>query len=990
MQQLVSRFPIPESGKFLRGSNIATTFAIGAAFCMLALGCIAITRYDGPIATIWIPNAVVTAFLLHSAQDRYNPLIWIGIFAGSAGANFLAEFPLHHTFLFALSNVIEITIAVRLSRHWCGGRPQMDNVIHLARFILASGVIASASSGVIAMIAMGMDTGFAFTNWLSWFLTDALGMIIVMPIILLGFDALRSQISFTPKDLAELVFWLLAASACTILVFYQTVSPLLFLITPIVLVLAFRTGGFGSALFAGIASIIATAMTWMGWGPIATANTSVETKLLVLQSFIAANFLAGVPVSAILSGRERILAELAEQQRQMALLADNITDAIFRYDLKGICTYISPSAREVLGADPADFLGKKASDRMHPEARDIIQQAEAKLLSGQSAKERITYRRYNDGENGRPVYIEADCSIVRDGETGEPDAIIVSSRDVTERFELENLLRSTRIEAEEATRAKSAFLANMSHEIRTPMNGVLGFAELMLHNDLNPEQRRQVELIVQSGRSMMMLLNDILDLSKIEAGQIEIDRQAFWLEHVVRGCAQLHLATAERKGLTLSVEGFEEVGQIISDSQRIRQILLNMIGNAVKFTDKGSIILRCKVEDDLLHLSVRDTGIGIDESRLARIFSPFSQAENDTTKRFGGTGLGLSISRQLAELLDGYIEVESELGLGTCFTLTLPLVEPDEPAKQPAEGEISLEEEPVDFDNPNLLPPACHILLVEDHDINRLLVRTMLERCGQRVTVAVNGHQAIAKVLEAQLHGEPYDLVLMDIQMPECDGYQATRTIREEGVKTETLPIIALSANAFPEDVAASRKAGMQAHIAKPLVFADLVMALQRWLPVKIVDWDDESAAIAQAAGHSSAEPSARLAKGANDDQIASIAPEDLPKTEPELQLCESLEKDFGEALKAPDHVPSAALQMQWQNRRRDAIDAISKALREHKLTGASGDELAALAHKLAGTAGMFGEEDLGKKAAAFERALKSGVGDEVREQLARELLDAA
>ena len=193
MQQLVSRFPIAESGKVLRVSNIAATFAIGAAFCMLALGCIAITRYDGPIATIWIPNAVVAAFLLHSSQDRPNPLLWIGIFAGSAGANFLAEFPLHHTFLFALANVVEIAIAVHLSRHWCGGRPKMDNVNHLARFILASGVIASTSSGVIAMIAMGMDAGFAFTSWLSWFLTDALGMIIIVPIILLGFDALRGR-----------------------------------------------------------------------------------------------------------------------------------------------------------------------------------------------------------------------------------------------------------------------------------------------------------------------------------------------------------------------------------------------------------------------------------------------------------------------------------------------------------------------------------------------------------------------------------------------------------------------------------------------------------------------------------------------------------------------------------------------------------------------------------------------------------------------------
>jgi PAS domain S-box-containing protein len=960
MQQLVSHLPISLDIRALHPKNLGWTLLTSAVFCGLALGCIELTRYDGPIATIWIPNAVVTAIMLHSAHDKANPLVFLGIFAGSVVANLLADFPLHHSWLFAFANVVEIAIAVGLTRHWCGGRPRLEDTHHLSRFILASGIVACAIAGLISFTAISIGGSIAFENWLGWFLTDALGMIIIVPIILLGLDALRSEVALTSEELAELAILLIMAGGFTALLFYQTELPLLFLITPIVLVLAFKTGGLGSALFAGLASCITTAMTWMGYGPISAATAPTETKLLILQAFMAANFLIGVPVAAILSGRQRILAELAEQQRQMALLADNITDAILRYDLNGICTYISPSAREVLDADPAEFIGQKASDRMHPESREIIERTEKRLLSGQSAKERITYRRYHDGEHGRPVYIEADCSVMRDPETGAPEAIIVSSRDVTERFELEILLRKARAEAEEATRAKSEFLANMSHEIRTPMNGVLGFAELMLHNDLSPDQRKQVELIVQSGRSMMMLLNDILDLSKIEAGQIEIDRQAFWLEHLVRGCAQLHLAAAERKGLKISVEGFEDVGQIISDNQRLRQILLNLIGNALKFTSRGEITLRCDIDDDLLRLSVRDTGIGIDRDQLSQIFRPFSQAENDTAKRFGGTGLGLSISRQLAELLDGYIDVESELGIGTCFTLTIPLVEPDEPTEEPAPPI----EEPVDLEGPNSLPPACHILLVEDHDINRLLVRTMLERCGQRVSTAINGEQAIAKVLEAELHGEPYELVLMDIQMPGCDGYQATRAIRAEGIKPEALPIIALSANAFPEDIAASKQAGMQAHIAKPLVFADLVLALQRWLPVKLVGWDEE------------AEP-----------QVGTAEPNDGG---PETHAREKLERDFNEALSAPHHIPSPALQIQWQHRRRDAIEAISVALRESKLTGASGDELAALVHKLAGTAGMFGEEELGERAAAFERALRSGVGNEVREQLARELLEAA
>jgi len=595
----------------------------------------------------------------------------------------------------------------------------------------------------------------------------------------------------------------------------------------------------------------------------------------------------------------------------------------------------------------------------------------------QSDRERFTYRRYLDDENGRPVYLEANCSLVYDPDSKEPSSIIIAARDVTERVELEKLLRGAREEAEEAVRAKSEFLANMSHEIRTPMNGVLGFAELMLHNRLEPEQRRQVELIVQSGRSMMMLLNDILDLSKIEAGQIEIDLQAVSLGQLVSECAQLHRATAEKKGLEIRLDNLKEPVRIMSDGQRLRQILLNLIGNAVKFTDQGHVTLDCSVDDDLVRIKVQDSGIGIDSARLNRIFRPFAQAERDTSRRFGGTGLGLSISHQLATLLDGYIEVDSELGVGSCFTLTIPFIEAEgecieatAPSEEVAPFEQMAEAHPVL--HPGLMPPASHILLVEDHDINRLLVSTMLERCGQRVSCAVDGNQAIAKVLEAQLHGEPYDLVLMDIQMPECDGYKATRIIRSEGIRAEDLPILALSANAFPDDIAASRKAGMQAHIAKPIVFTTLIKNLQRWLPVRIVE-ESEIEVVDDGETLAFMDPTATETD-----------------TEASLSARDQLAQDFGQALTIPGHVPSPALQMQWQHRRREAIQAIGKALRAGALTGEKGDELAALVHKLAGTAGMFGERELGERAAAFERALRSGVDLDVREQLARDLLDAA
>ncbi len=959
MEQFLARHDRMGNARQSPLANALMAMALAIVFACLASLCIAATRFDEPIATIWIPNAVIAAILLHSGHDQRNPMVAPAIFIGSLLANWAFAFPTHHAVLFALANTIEIMITVSLTRRLCGGRPDVERLAHLGWFALAACGIASAVSSTVAMFAISVGGPIALDSWLGWYLSDALGMIILVPLILLMFDAVQSRKEVIVHTRVEQAGLLVAGALIAVLFFSQSSYPLMFLITPIVLVHAFRTGALGSALFVLFVAAIATMMTWLGYGPIAASLDAPEKKFFVLQAFMAANFLTGVPVASILTGREKIKQQLEDNQHQLAILAGNATDAILRYNMDERCTYVSPSVTEVLGADPEEFLGKKPTERMHPEACDAIATAQRNLLTGESDKERFTYRRLLDDANGRPVYLEANCSLIRNPASGEPSSIIVSSRDVTERVELEKLLRTAREEAEEAARTKSEFLANMSHEIRTPMNGVLGFAELMLHNPLEPEQRRQVELIVQSGRSMMLLLNDILDLSKIEAGQIEIDHQAVSLVHLMRECAQLHRPTADKKGLTLNVGGLDEPVRVISDGQRLRQILLNLIGNAVKFTDQGSVSINCSIDDELVRISVEDTGIGIDGERVKQIFRPFAQADRNTARRYGGTGLGLSISNQLANLLDGYIDVESELGIGSRFTLTFPFVEAEPTQTQKISSTPDFEPITQPSLNPALLPPASHILLVEDHDINRLLVQTMLERCGQRVSCAHNGNQAIAKVLEAQLHGEPYDLVLMDIQMPECDGYSATRAIRAEGIRAEDLPILALSANAFPEDIAASRKAGMQAHIAKPIIFANLVKNLQRWLPVRIID-----------------------EHAANDDPPA--------MTNAPVSEREQLARDFNRVLEAPEHIPSHALQIQWQNRRREALDAIGNALRGGELTGTLGDDLANLVHKLAGTAGIFGEDELGERAAAFERALRSGVDLEVREKLARDLLDAA
>ena len=472
-------------------------------------------------------------------------------------------------------------------------------------------------------------------------------------------------------------------------------------------------------------------------------------------------------------------------------------------------------------------------------------------------------------------------------------------------------------------------------------------------------------MIVQSGRSMMLLLNDILDLSKIEAGQIAIDPAPCNLHETLAECASLHRANAEKKGLELRFEreggkgardegSADETGWIMTDGLRLRQIVLNLIGNAVKFTESGLIHISYRVDEDQFTVKVTDTGIGISNTRIDTIFQPFTQAEGDTARRFGGTGLGLTISRQLAELLGGFLEVESEPGIGSCFMLTLPATPADpEEAPQPSTAPLSLTD----------LPHDARILLAEDHDINRILASEMLERCGQSVAIAHDGNEAISMVIDSVMRGSPFDLVLMDIQMPGCDGYAATRAIRAEGITPDTLPIIALTANAFPEDIAAARDAGMQAHLSKPLVFADLARALQRWLPTRIVEEETK-----RGIAHEGRDEGDREGKdqGCTADDVAAVP-----------------------------QITSPELVKRWLERRSEAVEAVREAAEDGALgNGSINDdgrsELARIVHKLAGTAAMFGEPELGDQAAAFERALRNDVAKDVQQALASELLNLA
>jgi two-component system, sensor histidine kinase len=393
-------------------------------------------------------------------------------------------------------------------------------------------------------------------------------------------------------------------------------------------------------------------------------------------------------------------------------------------------------------------------------------------------------------------------------------------RNITDQKLSEQAFIRAKEEAEAANAAKSAFLATMSHEIRTPLNGVLGMAQAMAGEALSPAQQERVRIIQQSGQSLLAILNDLLDLAKIEAGKLTLEETEFSLDELARGAHGAFSAIAEQKDLRFQMEIAPAArGVYRGDSTRVRQILYNLISNALKFTREGEV--RVSIESlpsasgkDLV-ITIRDTGIGIAPEALATLFDKFVQADNTMTRRFGGTGLGLTISKQIVELMGGVIAVESRLGEGTTFRVRLPLLWLGPVFALPAP--------PTADETPEISLEGLRVLAAEDNVTNQLVLKTVLHSLGVQPVVVENGRLAV----EAWAR-EPFDLILMDIQMPEMDGVAATQEIRRREAKAggERTPIVALSANVMKHQVAEYLAAGMDAHLAKPINVAQLYDAL--------------------------------------------------------------------------------------------------------------------------------------------------------------------
>jgi PAS domain S-box-containing protein len=544
-----------------------------------------------------------------------------------------------------------------------------------------------------------------------------------------------------------------------------------------------------------------------------------QTRWLMILLGVLAALVAAVVAWAVIKRSARLAALTEGERTKFQTLFETNTDGIVILDQHGF-TDCNPATLEMFHLNRVeDFLARR------PEDLGVLNQpcgTPAVVLAQRQIEQAV--------EQGHSVFdwtarrpdgstFPAEIALHAMNLDGRP-VIQAIMRDISAQKAAEAALKSARDAALEATEMKSQFVANVSHEIRTPMNGILGMTRLLLSSPLNQRQLEYAEAISHSAESLMGIINDLLDFSKIEAGHLSIEEIDFDLHALLKDVLALYRPRADAKGLYLRLEDAGALpAWVRGDPLRLRQILLNLLDNAIKFTQNGEVVLSAEAEDnEMIQFAVRDSGIGIPSAVQEHIFQAFAQADGSVSRKFGGTGLGLAICRQLAALMGGELRLESAPGQGSTFRFRLRLVPGQQPKRRQSEQDEDL--------RPQF--PGVRVLVAEDNPVNQKLVGFMLENFGVEVLRADNGKTAFDL-----LDHETVDLVLMDCQMPEWDGLTTTRAIRarEREQRRPHLPILALSANAMPGFEESCRAAGMDAYLGKPLHEDALGAALQRWLP---------------------------------------------------------------------------------------------------------------------------------------------------------------
>jgi hypothetical protein len=489
---------------------------------------------------------------------------------------------------------------------------------------------------------------------------------------------------------------------------------------------------------------------------------------------------------------------------------------ICTHDMSGRLLAVNPEICRVLGYEEAEMISKRIQDFIPADQQPKFREEYLELIrTGNTAVSGVFC--VLNKKNERIYLLYKNYRVEEPG--GEP-YVIGFSQDITERIYIEQELRYAKKVTDEAAQAKESFLAHMSHEIRTPMNGIMGMASLMAKTNLDDQQRYYLKLIQEAAGSLLVIVNDILDLEKIVAGKLQLEKIDFKLVEKITTSIQSFIHKAEEKDLGLIFQnGIPSTMVVRGDPYRLSQVLSNLLGNALKFTDRGNVtivtsIIEQNEEWAVVEITIRDTGIGISKDRIRSIFEPFVQADNTISRKFGGTGLGLTICKNMIEMQKGELLVQSEEGKGAVFTIHIPY--------QLSMDAMQENETNQDIDFKSL--GHRRVLVAEDVELNQYLARHILESWDFKVTIVSNGREAVE-----QLQAEAFDCILMDVQMPEMDGMEATRHIRQlENPEKANIPIIALTANALKGDSERYLAAGMNDYLSKPFDEAKLFRVISR------------------------------------------------------------------------------------------------------------------------------------------------------------------